>query len=118
MKLLTPLNLAILAILLIATIAGYVLIPSGILLPVHWQLDGRVDASLPRNFALLQTLAATLFVWAIAYGISRWGNSGRGAGAAFGMRVVLPGVTILFTLVQLVIVLTGLGVPLPFFHAA
>jgi hypothetical protein len=117
-RLFTPLNLVLLAILVIATIAGLVLIPNGALLPVHWQLSGQVDATLPRNLALLQMPGATLLVWAIVYAIGRWGNSGRGAGAAIGLRIILPGVTALFALIQLVIVLIGLGVPLPFFHAA
>ena len=116
MNLFTPLNLTLLAILIVATIAGFVLIPNGTLLPVHWQLSGLVDASLPRNFALIQMPIATLAVWVIAYAINRWGNAGRGAGAAFAMRIILPGLTTLFTLIQLVIVLIGLGVPLPFFH--
>ena len=108
-RLATPLNLVIVAILVIVTLAGFVLIPADAPLAVHWQLDGRVDATLPRNLALLQMPVATLLVWAIVYAIGRWGNSGRGAGAAMGLRIVLPGVTALFALIQLVIVLGGLG---------
>ncbi len=116
MTLFTPLNLVLLAILIIATATGFILIPNGALLPVHWQLSGLVDASLPRNLALAQMPLATIVVWAIAWAINRWGNAGRGAGAAFGMRIILPGVTTLFVLIQLVIVLIGLGIPLPFFR--
>ncbi len=97
---------------------GFVLIPAGAPLAVHWQLNGEVDATLPRNLALLQMPGATLLVWGIVYAIGRWGNSDRGAGAAATLRLVLPGLTALFGLIQLIIVLSGLGVPLPFFRAA
>ncbi len=117
-RLFTPLNLVLLAILVLTTIAALMLVPADALLPVHWQLNGRVDSTLPRNLALLQMPGATLVVWLIVYAIGRWGNSGRGAGAAAGLRIILPGVTALFALIQLLIVLTGLGVPLPFFQGS
>ena len=117
-RLFTPLNLVLLVLLVATTLAGIILIPADVALPVHWQLDGRVDATLPRTLALLQMPGATLLVWAIVYAISRWGNSGRSAGAAMALRIILPGVTALFALIELVIVLIGTGVPVPFFHAA
>jgi hypothetical protein len=112
-----PVNLALLAALVLATIAGFLLIPDGKALPVHWGLDGHVDATLPRNLALIQMPIAAAAVWVIVVLISRFGNSGRGAGAAAGLRLILPGLTTLFLLLQLVIVLLGAGVALPFFQA-
>jgi hypothetical protein len=112
-----PLNLALVAILILATAAGFLLVPEAKQLPVHWGLDGHVDSTLPRNLALIQMPIATAAVWAIVAVISRFGNSGRGAGAAAGLRIILPGVTVLFLLIQLVIVLLGAGVPLPFFQS-
>ena len=112
-----PLNLTLLAALVLATLAGFLLIPDAKQLPVHWGLDGRVDSTLPRNLALIQMPLATAAVWAIVALVSRFGNSGRGAGAATGLRLILPGLTTLFLLIQLVIVLLGAGVALPFFQA-
>jgi len=112
-----PLNLALLALLAVATIAGFLLIPDAKQLAVHWGLDGHVDATLPRNLALIQMPIATAAVWVLVALISRFGNSGRGAGAAAGLRFILPGLTTLFLLIQLVIVLLGAGVALPFFQA-
>ena len=112
-----PLNLTLVALLVLATVAGVLLIPEAKQLPVHWGLDGHVDSTLPRNLALIQMPIATAAVWAIVALISRFGNSGRGAGAAAGLRIILPGVTTLFLIIQLVIVLLGAGVPLPFFQS-
>ena len=112
-----PLSLTLLAALVLATLAGFLLISDAKQLPVHWSLDGRVDSTLPRNLALIQMPIATAAVWAIVALVSRFGNSGRGAGAAAGLRLILPGLTTLFLLIQLVIVLLGAGITLPFFQA-
>ena len=117
MKLATPLSSALVVAVLLGTIAGFLLIPEAKQLPVHLGLDGHVDSTLPRNLALIQMPIATAAVWAIVAIISRFGNSGRGAGAAAGLRLILPGLTTLFLIIQLVIVLLGAGVPLPFFQS-
>jgi len=117
LKLATPLNVALLVALILVTIAGVLLIPEAKQLPVHWGLDGQVDSTLPRNLALIQMPIATAAVWVIVALISRFGNSGRGAGAAAGLRLILPGLTTLFLIIQLVIVLLGAGVALPFFQS-
>lgn len=113
----TPLNVTLLGLVVVVTVAGFLLIPDGRQLPVHWGLDGHVDATLPRNLALLQMPLATALVWLITWAINRWGNSGRSAGAAAGLRLILPGLTTLFLVIQLLIVLLGAGVALPFFAA-
>jgi hypothetical protein len=118
MKILTPLNLALLAALVLVTVAGFLLIPDGKQLPTHWGLDGHVDSTLPRNLALIQMLVATALVWAVVGVIGRLGNSSRGAGAAYALRLILPGLTTLFLIIQLAIVLLGAGVNLPFLHAS
>ena len=112
-----PLNLLLLALVVIVTIAGFLLIPDGKQLPVHWQLSGQVDSTLPRNLALIQMPIATIVVWAIVALINRFGNTGRGAGAAYGLKLILPGLTALFLLIQLAIVLIGAGVSLPFLQS-
>ena len=111
-----PLNLVLLALVILVTVAGFLLIPGDKLVPVHWQLSGQVDATLPRNYALIQMPIATLAVWVLAYAIHRWGNRGRGVQAAAAIRMIIPGLTILFLLVQLLIVLSGAGIALPYFR--
>jgi hypothetical protein len=117
MKLTTPLNLALLAALIVLTLAGFLLTPDAKQLPVRWAFDGQVVATLPRNLALIQMPIATAAIWALVYAVTRWGNSGRGAGAAAALRMVLPGLTTLFLIIQLLIVLVGAGAPLPFLQA-
>jgi hypothetical protein len=80
-------------------------------------MSGQVDSTLPRNLALIQMPIATAVVWIIVALINRFGNSGRGAGAAYGLKLILPGLTALFLVIQLAIVLIGAGVPLPFLEA-
>src|SRR5690242_13258637 len=109
-----PLNLVLLGVLAIITIAGFVLVPASGQLAVHWGLDGRPDATLPRDLALLQMPLATVLVWAIVYAIHRFGNAQRRAGPERSLQLAVPVLTAVFALVQLVIVLLGAGVPLPF----
>ena len=113
-----PINLILLALMILVTVAGFLLIPDGKQLPVHWQLSGQVDSTLPRNLALIQMPIATAAVWLVVGLINRFGNSGRGAGAAYALRLILPGLTALFLIIQLAIVLLGAGVNLPYLHAS
>ena len=117
MRLTTPLNLALLAALVLITVAGFLLIPDAKQLPVRWGLDGQVVSTLPRNLALIQMPIATAAIWALIYAVQRWGNSERRAGAAATLRMILPGVTTLFLIIQLLIVLVGAGVAVPYVQA-
>ena len=112
-----PFALALAVLLLVVTAAGFLLIPDGRQVPTHWGLDGHVDFTLPRNLALIQMPLAAVAIWALVALITRYGNSGRSAAAAAGLRLVLPGVTLLFVLLQVLIVLVGAGVAVPYFHA-
>ena len=113
----SPLALTLVAVLIVITIAGFLLIPGYKQIPVHWGLDGTVDRTMGRNLGLLEMPGATALIWAVFFLIGRAGNVQRRAGAAIVLRWGLPGLTALFVLVQLLIVLTGAGVSIPFFHA-
>lgn len=105
-----PLNLIFLAIGLLATLAGFLLVPVEIALPVHWGVTGQVDAALPRNWALLQMPAVTAAVWAIFWAIGRFGDPERREASTAMLNVSLTAVTGLMVLIQIMIVLIGLGV--------
>ncbi|MEO6395088.1 MAG: SdpI family protein [Devosia sp.] len=105
-----PINLLLVGIGLAATIAGFLFVPMNIDLPVHWGLDGQIDAMLPRNWALLRMPATIAGVWAIFWAINRFGNAERRQASTYVMNVALTAVTGLMVLFQILIVLVGLGV--------
>lgn len=106
----SPLNIAFVVLGVLATIAGFLFIPSGLALPAHWGLDGQPDMTLPRNWALLQMPAVIAAVWVIFYAIQRWGNRERQQASTHVMNVALTAITGLFVLIQVLVVLVGLGV--------
>jgi len=112
----TPLNLLLLAALVVVALAGFLLVPAGLDLPIHWGLDGGVTATMPRNWALLQMPIAAAIIWGIFFLITTSGTAQRRPSTAVVLRWGLPVLTAVFALAELVIVLSGLGVALPFFH--
>jgi uncharacterized membrane protein len=106
----SPLNIAFVVMLVAATLAGFIFIPGSMALPSHWGVDGQPDMTLPRNWALLQMPAAITAVWAIFYAIQRWGNRDRQQASTHVMNVALTAITGLFVLIQVLVVLVGLGV--------
>ncbi|MEO8758771.1 MAG: hypothetical protein ABI398_13590 [Devosia sp.] len=113
----SPLALLCFAGLVAITAWGYFAVPSGLDLPVHWGLGGEVTATMPRNWALAQMPIATALIWGVFYLITTRGTATQRPSTAIVLRWGLPVLTALFAVVQLAIVLTGLGVALPFFHA-
>jgi uncharacterized membrane protein len=106
----SPLNIAFLVLGALATVAGFVLIPADMALPTHWGLDGQPDMFLPRSLALLQTLAIIAALWGLFYAIQRWGNRDRQQASTHVMNAALTTLTGLFALVQILVVLLGVGV--------
>ena len=106
----SPLNIAFAVLALLATIAGFLLVPADIQLPSHWGLDGQPDATLPRNWALLQMPAIIAAIWVIFWAIDRWGNRERQQASTHVMNVALTAITGLFVLIQVLVVLVGMGI--------
>lgn len=106
----SPLNIAFIVLLVAATVAGFLLVPADLHLPSHWGLDGQPDATLPRNWALLQMPAVIAAVWVIFYAIQRWGNRDRQQASTHVMNVALTAITALFVLIQVLVVLVGMGI--------
>jgi len=111
-----PFNLALLVALIVIAVIGYVLVPAGLDLPVRWALDGSVTATMPRNWALSQMPIAAAIVWGLFYLIATSGTAMRRRSTAIVLTYGLPIVTALFALVELMIVLTGLGIWVPYFQ--
>jgi uncharacterized membrane protein len=106
----SPLNIAFAVLGVLATIAGFVLVPADAMLPAHWGVDGQPDMYLPRHWALLQIPAIIAAVWVIFYAIQRWGNSERRQASTHVMNVALTAITGLFVLIQVLVVLVGMGI--------
>jgi hypothetical protein len=110
----TPLNLVLAAALLAITLYGFLAIPADALLPVRWGMHGEVAASMVRNLALIQMPVATALIWLIVFVVMTRGTL-RPQTTTILVWLV-PALTALFALLQLVIVLIGLGIAVPFFQ--
>ncbi len=103
-----PLVIPLAAFLAAATCAGYLMIPTDTELPVHWGVDGDADLFWPRDRALLLApIGATvvLALMALAGRFAPARQAGRHVAAATS-----TGMLALFTAIQTVIVLIGLGI--------
>ncbi|MBN9334028.1 SdpI family protein [Devosia sp.] len=105
-----PVALIALALLALATIAGYVLVPAETLMPVHWGPSGEADAFWPRNSALLVPPVLVLLLGGLFVAILA---RGRGAdGARSGLRAAFAGIALLMAGIQASVVGIALGYPI------
>lgn len=104
----SPLVLPLAAALVATTLAGYLMVPPGTELPIHWGVNGSPDGFWPRDRALLMApigAAVVLALMAFADRFAPRRQAGRHVAAAAS-----TGILALFTAIQTVIVLIGLGV--------
>ena len=107
---LTPLNLGLVAILAIATVTGFILVPAGTTLPVHWGITGEADGFLPRDAALLMLPLIALLVLALLVGAQRLAGEQRRQASRFAIAAAVPALLALFTAIQVGTVMIGSGV--------
>lgn len=107
----TPLNLALLAIGGLATLAGYLLVPAGVMLPVRWGLDLQPSQLLPRNIALLQLPMGVVLIWVLLWLASRYGNKERQPRQTRALNIILPALTGLLAAIQVAVVVVGMQTP-------
>ena len=105
----TPLNIALLVLLAAATIAGFVLVPAGTILPIHWGVSGEPDGFLPRDGALLLIPIIAIFVLALLFGVQRFVSEERRQASRHAIAAVIPTLLILFTAIQAATVMIGTG---------
>lgn len=72
-----PVDIAAVTPLVVATLAGYLLIPPGRDIAVRWGLDGSVTATAPMLWGLMQMPAAAAIIWLLIWLVGRYGNSER-----------------------------------------
>lgn len=104
-------NLALAAALVAVTLAGYLLVPAGMLLPIHWGPSGEPDAFWPRNLALLLAPAAVVVLSALLAFIGMRVGEDHVAASRHAFATVIPVMTGLMLAIQSSIVLIGLGYP-------
>lgn len=104
----SPLSLALLLAIAVATASGFLLISPDKILPIRWGFDLAVTQSAPRNVALLQMPAATVLLWGVCWAFLRFGNAERAGRNTRTVALILPIVTALFLVVQVLIAASGL----------
>jgi uncharacterized membrane protein len=105
----TPLRLVLLAAFLAAVVAGFVLVPAGTDLPVHWGMDGKADGFLPRELALLMPVALLLVIWGIFLVVERFARPEDLSAGRYITGVAITALTALMLTIEVVIVLIGTG---------
>jgi uncharacterized membrane protein len=108
-RFLTPLKLFLLAAMAVALAAGFVLVPPGTMLPVHWNLGGEADWFLPREWALLIPAVAVALVWLIFLGVDRFARPADREAGAHIVSVVITALTATFLGITVATVAIGLG---------
>jgi uncharacterized membrane protein len=111
-KFFTPAKMLLLAAMVVAVIAGFVLVPAGTSLPVHWNFAGEPDGFLPREWALLLPAGAVALVWLIFLGVDRFARPADREAGAYVVSVVLTALTATFLAITVATVAIGLGLPI------
>lgn len=105
-----PLRIALLITLVLTAVVGFVMVPAGTVLPVHWGLNGEADAFAPREVALLMPLGIAVLVWAIfILLLPRVAKPGDVEAGRRPLGVVLTALTALALLIEAGVVLIGIG---------
>ncbi|OJX51690.1 SdpI family protein [Devosia sp. 66-22] len=105
----TPLKLLLLAVLAAAIVAGFVSIPAGASLPVHWNVAGEPDGFMPRDWALIMPAGVTLLVWAVFLVVDRFADAEQRERGAYVADVALTALTALMAAITVMTVLIGTG---------
>lgn len=105
----TPLKLLLLAVLAAAVVAGFVTIPAGASLPVHWNVAGEPDGFMPRDWALIMPAGVTLLVWAVFLVVDRFADAEQRERGAYVADVALTALTALMAAITVMTVLIGTG---------
>lgn len=107
----TPIRILLLAAMAASLVAGFVLVPPGTELPIHWGLDGEADGFLPRDLALLLPAAVVVLVWGIFLAVARFASPSDVAAGRYVTGVTLTALTTIFLAIEIMLVLVGVGAP-------
>ena len=106
----TPLNLVLALGMAVTTIAGFVLIPGGTNLPVHWGVTGEADGFLPRDAALLLLPAVALPTVILLVVIAQLAERQRAGAARYAIGAMIPALLGLFLAIEVATIMIGIGI--------
>lgn len=107
--LLTPIHIAIGALILVAAGVGLVMIPAGTQLPVHWGFDLRPDTWQVREIALLAGPALAVTVGVLLALMRVYGKRGQSDAAVPVIRITFAAVLVVALLLEVAIVWNGIA---------
>lgn len=105
------LRLLLLAAFAVTIVAGFILVPPGTMLPVHWNMAGEADWFLPREVALVVPACAAALAWGIFLVIDRVAQPAERRAGAYVTGVVLTAVTAMFLAITVATIAIGMGTP-------
>ncbi|KQV19703.1 hypothetical protein ASC97_28960 [Rhizobium sp. Root1203] len=105
----SPLVLALFILTLVTTVIGYLVVPAGISLPVHWGPNGEADGFAPRDIALAMPILVLAAVWGLFLAIARFAPSWQVERSRAMSRAALGMLSGIFLCVAVVTVLSGIG---------
>jgi uncharacterized membrane protein len=106
----SPLALVLLVLTVGTAVAGFVLIPAGTSLPVHWGMSGEADSFASREVALAMPIAIILAIWAVFFAIERFAPKVQVERSRAMSRAALTMLTAIFLCIAVVTVLIGIGI--------
>ena len=104
-----PLDVLVAVLLVATSVAGFILIPAGAALPVHWGLTGQADGFLPRDAALLVLPVIGALCVALLLAARRM-TAVRPEGGRHALAAAVPLILGLFLVIQIAIVAIGTGI--------
>lgn len=108
-----PLNLGLIALLVVVTVAGFALVPAGASVPIHWGLTGEPDRFASREVGLLLQPAVCLLILALFWALERFLPAEQFAAGRHVQAAVIPVILVVMVVVQIAVVLTAIGRPVP-----
>ncbi len=109
-ELLSPLNILLVLAFAAVTVVGFVLVPAGAVLPVHWGISGEPDGFLPRDAALLMLPGISVLVLGLLMLVQRLSSEARRQASRYVVLVTVSALLALFLAIQTATVMIGRGV--------
>jgi uncharacterized membrane protein len=111
-SLFSPLRITLIAAFALVVAAGYLLVPAGTVIPIHWAADGSADGFLPKELALLVPAAIATLVWGVFLVVARTASIEDFEAARSVIGVTLTALTGIFLAIEIMLVLIGVGLPI------